>query len=99
VFHVDAAPFFVRLFGAIGFIIFSADQLDVFADVDFSAFDYVTVQCQRAVEFPDDFIEHFAILFQRVWIIGRHDAPAAKILNANHNFPDAQTFPRPGALG
>jgi len=75
------------------------NQLDGIADSNLAAPDHVTIQGERAVEFPYDVCEHLTVLFQRVGIERRHDAAPTQVLNPDDDISDAQALPGPRALG
>src|SRR5262245_61286704 len=56
------------------------------------------IERQFAPEARDNVSQHRRIRFQRLWIIGSHDAPSAQTVEADDNVSDAQPATRPGAL-
>jgi hypothetical protein len=74
-------------------------QLHGVADSNLAAPDHVTIQGERAPEFPHDVCEHLTILFQAVGIKRRHDAAPTKILDSDDNVSDMQALSGPRALG
>jgi hypothetical protein len=68
------------------------------SDSNLATPNHVTIQGERAVEFPRDVLEHLTVLFQAVGVKRRHDATPTEILYPNDDVSDAQALAWPVAL-
>jgi hypothetical protein len=75
------------------------DQLSGISNSNLATSNHVTIQSERAAEFPRDVLEHLTVLFQAVRVKCRHDTTPTEILYSNDDVPDAQTLAWPVALG
>ena len=85
----------LSLYVPMGLAFMVPGQLYAVADANLAAPDHVTIQGERAAEFPHDVCEYLTVLLQGIGVKRRHDAAPTKVLDSDHDLSDTQTLPWP----